>query len=158
MSGWTEENRQDAETVRTRLQVGPANRNELTKLVGNDVIRMSYAIGILREEDVIAADPPLGTPETNRPRRYFLKGGVPDFPILLSPDGSRTATALKDIAAAVQDAPATAALPGLESLVLVVTDNFVALALEPNEEASRLAKTPILGNAVLVTRSQWSQQ
>ena len=93
MSGWTEEMRADAETVRTRLQVGPANRNELAQLVGDDVIRMSYAIGLLREEDVIAADPPLGTPEANRPRRYFLKGGI----------------GLQDVA------PASAELPGVES-------------------------------------------
>ena len=158
MSGWTEEMRKDAETVRARLQVGPANRIELTKLVGNDMIRMSYAVGLLREEDAIEADPPLGTREADRPRRYFLKGGIAHFPILLKPDGSRTAIALEDVGAAVQDAPASVKLPGVESLVLVVTDNFLVLALEPNEEASRLAKTVILGNAVLVTRAQWSKR
>ena len=75
------------------------------------------------------------------------------YPVLIKPDGTRHALRLSEVAKAIGGAPESVELE--EDLVLVVNDNFLALQLPLNEEASGLAKTLIQGPAVLMTQEQW---
>ena len=88
-AAWKPEDHANATLIRTRLQSGPANRNQLADLVG-DVIKLGLALCLLRELGEIESNPPLDTPEhRRRPRIYSL----------------RAAARLEPVAAPFADAP-----------------------------------------------------